>query len=58
MIALKSAETSVAWTSVDFILNQSMNRYHQWREEMYTAEKQACGMSSDSVGLKDEYASC
>ena len=43
------------WTSVDFILNQSMSRYHQWREEMYTVKKQACGMSPNRVGLKDKH---
>ena len=45
----------MAWTSVDFILNQRMNPYHQWREEIYTATKQASGMSPNSVGLKDKY---
>ena len=45
----------MAWTSVDFIFNQSMSRYHQRQEEMYTAKKQACGMSPNSVGLKDKH---
>ena len=36
----------------DVILNQGMSRYHQWREEMYTAKKQVCSMSPNSVGLK------
>ena len=47
--------TLVAWTSVDFILNKRLNPYHQRREEIYTATKQANGMSPNSVGLKDEY---
>ena len=29
--------------------------YHQWREEIYTATKQASGMSPNSVGLRDKY---
>ena len=33
--------TLVAWTSVDFILNQRLNPYHQWREEIYPATKRA-----------------
>ena len=45
----------MAGTSVDFILNQSMSRYHQWREQMYTAKKQASVMSPNSVGMKDKY---
>ena len=45
----------MTWTSVDFIFDQSMSRYHQWREEMYTAKKQACGMSPNSVNLKDKH---
>ena len=45
----------MAWTSVDSILNQSMSLYHQWREAMYTAKKQASGMSPNSVGLKTKY---
>ena len=45
----------MAWTSVDFVLNQSMSRCHQWREEIYIAKRQACGMSPTSVGLKDKY---
>ena len=45
----------MVWISVDFIFNQSMSRYHQWQEEMYTAKKQASGMSPNSVGLKDKY---
>ena len=51
----KIAGTLVAWTSVDFILNQRLNPYHQRREEIYTATKQANGMSPNSVGLKDKY---
>ena len=42
----------MAWTSVDFILNQRLNPYHQRREEIYTATKHANGMSPNSVGLK------
>ena len=45
----------MAWTSVDFILNQSISRYHHWREEMHTAKKQACGVIPNSVGLKDKH---
>ena len=45
----------MAWTSVDFILNQSMSRYHQLREEMYTAKKQARGMNPNSVDVKDKH---
>ena len=51
----KIAGTLVAWTSVDFILNQRLNPYHQRRKEIYTATKQATGMSPNSVGLKDKY---
>ena len=45
----------MAWTSVDFILNQRLNPYHQRREEIYTAKKQPNGKSPNSVGLKDKY---
>ena len=32
-----------------------MNPHDQWRAEIYTATKQASGMSPNSVGLKYQY---
>ena len=54
-LVCKIAVTLVAWTSVVFILNQRLNPYRKRREEIYTATKQANGMSPNSVGLKDKY---